>query len=226
MAEVRNELKLSSLTNAVPGEHQTRSGYLNVDVATALWSTSTGSPTSHSPFSNSHHNSTQMNSHYDFHQRLKSRTGTSSQELTSCSRATSRLHREFDLEQPAEEDNSTNINVTNNQDPTSHRFTKNKLTTNDPSFLPYCDDAESDIELTLSIGCNTSKKKQNCWSQTNVEVGCSDLNPDETRQLIPSATVRSDQDEGCSDIIASAAFERERIQHPQWLFQSMSLNKT
>lgn len=226
MAEVRNELKLSSLANAVPRsrEIQTQSAYLNVDAPTALRSASTGSPTSHSPLS--HHISTQINSYYDFHQCLKSRTSTSSQEQTSSSRDTLRLHREFDLEQPAEGDTSTNINVANDQDPTSHRFTKSKTTINDPHCVPYCDDAENEIELTLSIGYNTDKKEQKHWSHTNLEVGCSEWNPDETRQLIPSTTIRSDRDEGCSDAIASAAFERESTQRPQWLFQSMSLNKT
>lgn len=225
MSDLRNQqLKLSSSENAAPGDIRTRSSNSDVDTRSAFRNTAAGSPTSCSPFSSNHHSASQTNLNYDFHQQFKMRAGTSSQELTSCSGDTSKLQRGFDLKQPTEEEISTNIDVLKGQDLVSSRPKMDKMKINDPQGLHYCDDGECDIELTLSIGYNTHKLKPKNHSCSNSELGCSESIPYDTMQLIPSTSVRSDRDEECS-VNSAAPFDQETLQRPQWLFQSMSLNR-
>ncbi|ONK69580.1 uncharacterized protein A4U43_C05F24460 [Asparagus officinalis] len=72
-------------------------------------------------------------------------------------------------------------------------------------------DEECDIDLSLSIGCSSSKKKPNNW-----------IHPEPTserRQLLSSNTgARLERGEECS--------ERESLQRPPWHLQAMSLNRT
>ena len=70
-------------------------------------------------------------------------------------------------------------------------------------------DEECDVELTLSIGCSSSKKKPENWLHPEPTTS-------ETRQLILSNTgARAERGE-----------DRESLQRPPWFFQAMSLNRT
>ena len=76
----------------------------------------------------------------------------------------------------------------------------------------FWDDEQCDVELTLSIGCSSSKKKPENWVHPETTTS-------ETRQLILSNTgARAQRGEECS--------ETEGLQRPAWLFQAMSLNRT
>lgn len=72
-------------------------------------------------------------------------------------------------------------------------------------------DEECDVDLSLSIGCNSRKKKAKNWLHSG--------SASETRQRLLSDTgTRPERGEECS--------ERESLQRPPWLIQAMSLNKT
>jgi len=64
-------------------------------------------------------------------------------------------------------------------------------------------DEECDVELTLSIGCSSSKKQPKNWLHS---------------EPISNTGARAERGEECS--------ERESLQRPPWLFQAMSLNRT
>lgn len=73
-------------------------------------------------------------------------------------------------------------------------------------------DEDCDVDLSLSIGCSSSKKKPKNWLHPEPTTS-------ETRQLLLSNTgSRQESAEECS--------ERESLQRPPWLFQAMSLNRT
>ncbi|XP_058068006.1 uncharacterized protein LOC131217197 [Magnolia sinica] len=226
MAELQSkETKLPSPANTSPASFHVGRHYLDVDPGTGYWTRATCSTAHRSPFSNNHCPTTQTNPGHSLDQLYKVRANPSSQELSSCSKDTSRLQWGFDLERPAGEDISTDVSTIEDQVPVTQRPMKNKMTVDGPQDPFFYTDRESDVELTLSIGYCSNKKKMKHRSSSNLELGCSELNPDETRQLIPSMSVRSDREEECSNT-AGASLDRGSLQRPHWLFQALSLNRT
>ncbi|XP_077236794.1 ras guanine nucleotide exchange factor Q-like protein [Tasmannia lanceolata] len=218
MAEMRSkELKLSSLTKEVPGSIHMGADYIESDTQSRFWSSATGSQSSHSPFSGSHHLTPQME--YNFHQRCNIRADPSSHE--SCSGETFRVQMGLDLERPVEENiSSTDVSAIEDQVSFFRRKSKDKMSVDGPHDPHFCNDDDNEIELTLSIGYGTDKKKRDRRSCSDLQLGCSES----TSKLTPSVSVRRDQEEECSDPSA-ASFNRESLQRPHWLFRALSLNR-
>ncbi|XP_077216819.1 uncharacterized protein LOC143851319 [Tasmannia lanceolata] len=210
MSEMRSrEMDSPSLANEVPEAMHVGSDYMESDTQTRFWSTATGSQSSHSPFSNSHQSTTEMEC--NFHQR-NNITDPSSQD-------TFRVQMGFDLERPAEENNSpTDVGSTEYQTSFFQRNSRDKMCVDcpqDPHFH-----ADSEIELTLSIGYGTEKKKRNRKPCSDLQLGCSES----SSTLIPSTSLREDQEQECSDP-ASVTSNRESLQPSHWLFRALRLNR-
>ncbi|KAJ0962257.1 hypothetical protein J5N97_030085 [Dioscorea zingiberensis] len=109
--------------------------------------------------------------------------------VPSCYGEPSRMQIAFDLGQPLIEYNVPTEAVADN------------------------DVEECNVELTLSIGCGSSKMKSKQWLQKENELmNCS--------KAIPSKTFGED----CSD--PSVRTDRENLQDAPWLFQALSLKRT
>ncbi|KAM0942826.1 hypothetical protein DsansV1_C14g0131461 [Dioscorea sansibarensis] len=72
---------------------------------------------------------------------------------------------------------------------------------------------ECDVELTLSIGCNSSKMKTTQW-----------LQKDDKLMNCPKPTPSKTFGEDCSD--PSVRTDRESLQGSPWIFQALSLKRT
>ncbi|XP_068648206.1 uncharacterized protein [Aristolochia californica] len=193
MSEFRNkELKLSGLSSPRPGALHGGPDYRDLDIRSGFWSTSTSPQASSSPFGNTHHN-------YNFHQRYNISADPSSQEPSSSSQDTSRARMGFDLERPAEKDNSACPSAVEDQSIVFGRNLKDTMSCEGLQEPPFCPEGESDIELTLSIGRGTNKKKF-----------------DEKKKQKSSTAARLDRVEE----------DQESLQRPHWLFRALSLNRT
>ncbi|XP_058113697.1 uncharacterized protein LOC131256710 isoform X2 [Magnolia sinica] len=219
MTELRSkEMKFHYLSNMDPRATCTGSNYTDPDQQTEFWSPN-GSQTSHSYFSNNYHQTVQIPFDYNFHQRYNVRLDSSSQEPSSSSGETFRMHRGFDLEWPARGDTSTNVSEIHDQGPIFRQRMKDKMAIGGISHDQcYNTSGENDVELTLSIGYGTDKKKSKHRPRSNIELGCSESTPNETRQPILSTSARSEREEECGD--------RESLQRQHWLFRTLSLNRT
>ncbi|KDP35388.1 hypothetical protein JCGZ_10372 [Jatropha curcas] len=107
-----------------------------------------------------------------------------------------RIARGLDLERPAEEDISTAVSVVDDN-------------------IPYKD---TEVELTLSIGGSTSKKRAS-------------LNQEPGNRRMKELDFPAERAEDCSgpttpmSSSSTATFDHERKQ-PHWLFQGLSINRT
>ncbi|XP_068653341.1 uncharacterized protein [Aristolochia californica] len=126
-------------------------------------------------------------------------TSTSPQEPSSTSQDTSRARRGFDLERPADQDNSACPSAVEDRNIVFGRNLKDTVSCEELHDPPFCPEEESDIELTLSIGCGRSKNKS-----------------DEKKKQNSSTAVRSDRVEE----------DQESLKRPHWLFRTLSLNRT
>ncbi|XP_068653340.1 uncharacterized protein [Aristolochia californica] len=193
MSELRSkELKLSGQSSPRHGTLHGGPDYRDLDIRSAFWSTSTSPQASSSPFSNTHHS-------YNFHQRHNVSVDPSSQEPSSTSQDTSRARRGFDLERPADQDNSACPSAVEDRNIVFGRNLKDTVSCEELHDPPFCPEEESDIELTLSIGCGRSKNKS-----------------DEKKKQNSSTAVRSDRVEE----------DQESLKRPHWLFRTLSLNRT
>ncbi|KAL5699161.1 hypothetical protein ACHQM5_030101 [Ranunculus cassubicifolius] len=183
-----------------------------------FWNGASTSETNQAPFTSWNHSSTnKANMGYNFHPLFSTRDVPHLQEQSgSCSRDASKTHKGFDLEQPVEE---ISTNIKDYADSSS-----------DPGINK---DGECEVELTLSIGFGTSKKKSNNRKTfENRELGCSSSNNLERRHFVPSLLVRTDRGEECSNLINStgsdtATCDRDELQRPPpWIFQALSLDRT
>ncbi|KAG9456335.1 hypothetical protein H6P81_000843 [Aristolochia fimbriata] len=195
MSELRSkELKLSELSSPRPGAFHGGSDYRDLDMRSGFWSASTSPQASSSPFSSTHHS-------YNFHQRYNiSATDQSSQEPSSSSQETSRARRGFDLERPAEQYNSACPSAAEDQRIVFGRNLRDTKSCEGLQGLPFCPEEESEVELTLSIGCGTNKKKSD----------------EKKKQRSSPTAVRSDRVEE----------DQESLKRPHWLFRALSLNRT
>ncbi|KAF8392875.1 hypothetical protein HHK36_021114 [Tetracentron sinense] len=213
MAELRNkETKLHPFAHPSPRTMEVLPKSTDIDSRTGFWSPRIGSETDHSPYP-----TTQTSSGYNFHiHGIKADPRLQERSISYCG-DNLRMPRGFDLEQPAEEDILTDVSAIEDQVGPS----KNKIHVNNTYPPKFYTDGESEIELTLSIGCSIGKKKPNSHQpHSSLEL----------RQLGPSTSIRSGRGEECSDptntmSTESATFDQER-QHPPWLFQALSLNRT
>ncbi|KAK9099846.1 hypothetical protein Scep_023276 [Stephania cephalantha] len=232
MAELKsNESNIHSLVNQTPIVMRVGSKFKDMPGHSRFWSTGNSSEANQFLFGNWSHPSGQANSGCNnFLQPFSPRTDLSAQEQqsSSCSRETSRTPRKgFDLELPVEENNSTNISaIEDNGEPAS------RINTSLNSH--FLSDGDADVELTLSIGLGASKKKPSsiCQQNSSRGVACSLLNNKETRKTDSSTSIRLDPGEESSSFhnslgaTSAAAFDRESLQQPSWLFQTLKLNGT
>ncbi|KAK9097397.1 hypothetical protein Sjap_022894 [Stephania japonica] len=229
MAELKNnESNVHSLVNQMPIVMRVGSKLKDMPGHSRFWSTGNSSEANHFLFGNWSHPSGQGNSGCNFLQPFGPRTdlGSQEQQSSSCSRETSRTPRKgFDLELPVEENNSTNISVIEDNGEPASRI-NNSLNSH------FLSDGDADVELTLSIGLGASKKKPGiCQQNGSRGVVCSLLNK-ETRKTDSSMSIRLDPGEGSSSshnslgVTSAAAFDRESLQQPAWLFQTLKLNGT
>ncbi|XP_042479046.1 uncharacterized protein LOC122059992 [Macadamia integrifolia] len=215
------KMLMAELRNKEPKLHQRHQATLvgpdftEMDNQTGFWSPGTSSQNNHSSFGYWQHKTTRSSDHI-LHQHHCVRDTPSSQEPNgSFSGNALRTLRGFDLERPAEEDLSTDAAsaIEDEAGPSFLRPSKDKMSINsshDPRFYP---NEESDVELTLSIGCGSSSRK-------------SRSHPTHISLDVP---IRSDQEQDCSDQTKSTApstFNRESLQQQPWLFQYLSLNRT
>ncbi|KAL5974028.1 hypothetical protein ACLOJK_030690 [Asimina triloba] len=234
MAEVQGKkIELhSSGSAAPPASRSVGPACLETDRggAAAYWSTAgTCSTPRHLTFGSSHCPATQMNLDGSFDELYRARPNTSSHELSSSYKDTVRLQRGFDLERPAREDISADASAIEDQAPVRRGAVKTKTAADGlQDHTCFFEDGEKDIELTLSIGCSYNKKKAKHRPRSDAALSCSNSTPDESRQpqqSIPSTSVRSVQEEECSNT-DGASFDQGSFQRPHWLFQALSLNRT
>ncbi|XP_017701772.2 uncharacterized protein LOC103721527 [Phoenix dactylifera] len=216
MAEMRGkEEKLQSPTIA------SSRGF--ADTRTRFRGSTSSSETSHSSHVNStHHLTAHLNSEYSSLRHYNTRAGSSSRELRICSEDPLRAQKGFDLGQPAENCAFTEVRHTQDQTTNLAKHLKEKIKTEGSDL--WTED-ESEVGLTLSIGCGTDKKRSKHWLSLNNEISCSKSTPSDTRPLLLSSTTsRPEREEECSD--NSTGFDRESLQRPPWLFQAFNLNET
>lgn len=120
-----------------------------------------------------------------------------------CFEGPFRKPKSFDLEQPAME--TTMKNIAHDQASTLWRHLRQMTATEGPEI-------DTDVELTLSIGCGAEKKKPKHGLHLDGEIGCSVSDPTETRQLSGQDT----REEG-SDFFVSS--KEESLQGPPRNFQ-------
>ncbi|KAJ8750810.1 hypothetical protein K2173_015991 [Erythroxylum novogranatense] len=142
----------------------------------------------------------------------------------SCSGATMKMARGFDLERPAEGNLSTGISVDDDKRAAGSSF-----------YIPQkpinrCEDSE--VELTLSIGASSGKSpksKDYRRLHTHREVGFIEtMNMKENDS--PTSIFRSERGEDCSgpttSMSRSSATSDQERKRPHWLFQGLSINRT
>lgn len=193
------------------------------DTSTRFWgSASTTSETSHSSHvCNTHQSTRHLHSEYSSIHHYNTRAGLSTRELSICSEPL-RAPKGFDLEQPAEEFTSKEVRHAQDQTTNSAKHQKEKM--NMESSNLWTDD-ESDVELTLSIGCGIGKKRSKHWLSLDNEISCSKPTPSDIRPLLLPASVRPERAEECSDH-STSSFDGESLQSSPWLLEALSLNKT
>ncbi|KAJ7979433.1 A-kinase anchor protein 9, putative isoform 1 [Quillaja saponaria] len=185
-----------------------------------FWSPTTCLDISSSNFIDHQNPTKQITSGIDIQFRSIKNDPCSRERSGSCSGDTMRMPRGFDLERPAEEGLSIGART----------FDDGRAVPSSNIALGSCkmsmdgSDEDSDVELTLSIGGSQTKKKTKSRQPQLV----SSKSPNrKNRELISSASFKSDRGEECSDpstpiSSSSMTFEQER-QRPHWLFQGLRL---
>ncbi|XP_004146328.2 uncharacterized protein LOC101222016 [Cucumis sativus] len=148
-------------------------------------------------------------------QSLRSDDPSSRERSGSCSGDNMRIiSRGFDLERPAaEEDMSTGVStVDEDQAGPSTPIVVGKMS------IDGCEDEESDVELTLSIGGSLSKKRSKSFPPLTQK----------KREIDSSLSFKSERgDQECSDpttpMSSSSATCDQETKRPHWLFQSLKL---
>lgn len=215
MAEIRSKQeKLQSPTIA------TSIGF--ADTGTRFRGSTSTSETGHSSHvCSTHHHTAHLNSEYSSRHHYHTRAGPSSRELSIYSEDPLRAQKGFNLGQPAEDYTFTEVRHTRDHPTKLVKHLKEKIKAEGSDL--WTED-ESDVELTLSIGCGTDKKRSKHLPSLNNEISFSNSTPSDIRPLLLSATSRPEGAEECSD--HSTGFDRESLQTPPWLFQALDLNKT
>ncbi|KAG1326908.1 hypothetical protein COCNU_01G008420 [Cocos nucifera] len=122
-----------------------------------------------------------------------------------CFEGPFRKPKSFNLEQPVVETPMENIEASS-----LWRHLRQRTPTEGP-------EVDTDVELTLSIGCGAAKKKPKYGLHLDGEIGCSVLDPSMAKQL----SERDRREEG-SDFPVSS--KEESLQRPRRNFQGLSLD--
>ncbi|KAL3532788.1 hypothetical protein ACH5RR_006309 [Cinchona calisaya] len=145
----------------------------------------------------------------------------------SCSGESLRVPKGLNLERVVEEVPSTSIHLTeqDQERPNSCRYSKNNT-----KNMATCVEEEIDVELTLSIGCNKSKKRLSSQMKTcSLELGGSDSNYND-KEHCSSALIKREMGEDFGDsspaLSSSSATLNQNSSRSHWLFQDLSLNRT
>lgn len=152
-------------------------------------------------------------------QSLRSDDPSSRERSGSCSGDNMRImSRGFDLERPAaEEDMSTGVSTVDEDQAGPSTPIVGKIVSNKMS-IDGCEDEESDVELTLSIGGSLSKKRSKSFPPLTQK----------KREMDSSLSFKSERgDQECSDpttpMSSSSATCDQETKRPHWLFQSLKL---
>lgn len=222
MAELRNNApQLHSPINSSSQVGRIGSRCIDTNSRTGFWTTPSTSESGQTAFDcwNNNSSTNQPNPGYNFHTLFSIRSDSNQQEQSSsCSRETPKIPKVIDLPQVVEEF-STDISATEEQA---------KMSVNSTSDPCFYNDGDSEVELTLSVGFGTGKKKsKHRKSHGNLELGCSSSNYHERRMSDPCLSVRSECSEATNTTgSVTAPCDRDGLQQPPWLFQSLSLHRT
>lgn len=196
---------------------------VNPDHQPRVWPTRTGFETNNCHFTNTN------NSGHNFHQLFSARTepiNSQEQSSTSCSRDNVKMHKDFDLESPAEEfsrgigrDQIGSSSITSS---------KEKLKVGNLNGQHLYTEGESEVELSLSIGFgnstnNKKKKQKNCQSISPIYLH---TNHKHNRQMDSSLSIKDLGAEDSTTGSSNATFNQESLQKPPWYFQTLSLNRS
>uniref|UniRef100_A0A5B7BYR4 Uncharacterized protein n=1 Tax=Davidia involucrata TaxID=16924 RepID=A0A5B7BYR4_DAVIN len=165
------------------------------------WGPMTASDINHSHILEQHQptNTTGYNLHF---QSVRDSPRSREQQSVSCSGEFSRTPKGFDLETLAKEDIATGISKTS---------------------VDECDE-ESDVELTLSIGCSSGQKRSKSHQpHCSPDLSCTALTHSKFRELGSSALSKSEED---NTMGSSSASLNQQSKQPHWLFQGLTLNRT
>ncbi|XP_026397729.1 uncharacterized protein LOC113293245 [Papaver somniferum] len=196
---------------------------VNPDHQPRVWPTRTGFETNNCHFTNTN------NSGHNFHQLFSVRTepiNSQEQSSTSCSRNNVKMHKDFDLESPAEEFSG---DIGRDQiGSSSITSSKEKLKVESLKEQDLYTDGEAEVELSLSIGLgnsnnNNKKKQKNCESISPIYLH---TNHKHNGEMDSSLSIRDLGAEDTTSGSSNATFNQESLQKPPWYFQTLSLNRS
>ncbi|KAI5557007.1 hypothetical protein BDE02_18G072800 [Populus trichocarpa] len=174
------------------------------------WTPITSSDINCSQFVNRPNSAAQTTCGYSFHIQSLREDPNSRERSGSCSGETVKMSRGFDLERPAEEDISTGVSAVdeNQAGPSAYATQKRKMSIDGS-------DEDSEVELTLSIGGSTSKKISKNYQTLELDSSASFKSERREDRSTPTTPLSSSR----------ATFDQDR-KRPQWLFQSLSINRS
>ncbi|KAI3964673.1 hypothetical protein MKX01_020490 [Papaver californicum] len=161
---------------------------------------------------------------HNFHQLFSVRTepiNSPEQSGTSCSRDNVKMHKDFDLESPAEEF-SRDIGrdqICSNSTTSSKGKTKVKCLNEQHLYT----EGEAEVELSLSIGFgnstdNNKKKQNNCQSISPIYLH---INHKHNMQMDSSLSIKDLGAEDSTSGNTNATFSQETLQKPPWYFRTI-----
>ncbi|KAI3903807.1 hypothetical protein MKW92_030960 [Papaver armeniacum] len=214
MNKSRGHLKNNSASPRTP---------VNPDHQPRVWPTITGFETNNCRFTN------RNSSGHNFHQLFSVRNepiNSQEQSSTSCSRDNVKMHKDFDLESPAEE---FSRGIGRDQiGSSSMTSSKEKLKVESLNEQHLYTEGESEVELSLSIGLgnstnNKKKKQKNCQSISPIY---KHTNHKYDGQMDSSLSIKDLGAEDSTSRSSNATFNQESLQKPPWYFQTLSLNRS
>ncbi|MCL7043789.1 hypothetical protein MKW94_023457 [Papaver nudicaule] len=195
---------------------------VNPDHQPRLQVTGTEFGTNNCSFSNTN------NSGHNFHQLFRVGTepiNSQEQSSTSCTRDNVKMHKDFDLERPAEEFPK---NIGREQIGSgSITPSKEKMKIESLDEQHMYTHGEAEVELSLSIGfgnsTNNRKKQKNCQSNSLIYLHTNHKHNGQTDSSSSIKDLRAaDNTSGSSN----TTFNQESLQKPPWFFQTLSLNRS
>ncbi|CAK9162239.1 unnamed protein product [Ilex paraguariensis] len=191
-----------------------------------IWGGVTGPSTKPSHFANQRQPLESIG--YDPHVHVQSsRDDLRSRERSSgCSGDTSIMIKGFDLERPAE-DMSTGVRASED-DHAGAGSGCQRIGINSKTSMDGVEE-ESEVELTLSIGCTGRMRSKVHQQHCSIRLGGSEPNHYEFKDFGFSASIKTDSDERVdpnSTMSSSIATFNQESKQPHWLFHGQNLNRT
>ncbi|KAI3929273.1 hypothetical protein MKX01_006509 [Papaver californicum] len=196
---------------------------VNPDHQPRVWATGAVFETNNCSFT-----STNKSGH-NFHQLFSVRNepiNSPEQSGTSCLRDNVKMHKDFDLESPAEE---FSRDIGRDQlCSSSTTSSKGKMKVKSLNKQHLYTEGEAEVELSLSIGFgnstdNKKKKQKNCQSISPIYLH---TNRKHNRQMDSSLSIKDLGAEDSTSGNTNATFSQETLQKPPWYFRTLSLNRS